>query len=161
MWWRNPLVAVAAALTLAACTFTPVYGPDGPGQRLFGQVQPAQPNTQDEFAFTRRLGERLGSEGSRYTLDYQLQIAVVPQAITRDQNTTRYSLNGTAAFTLTDRSTGAVVTRGQVSNFTSYSAVGTTIATLAAETDARNRLAIMLADQVLTRLYATMPADNP
>ncbi len=82
---------------------------------------------------------------------------MVPQAITPDQDTTRYSLNGTASYTLTDATTRATVAQGQVSSFTSYSAVGTIIATTAAERDARQRLGTMLADQVVTRLLAAVP----
>ena len=71
--------------------------------------------------------------------------------------TTRYSLNGSADFRLTDAASGATVTEGQVSSFTSYSTTGTTVATLTAEYDARQRLARMLADQVVTRLLAAAP----
>ena len=105
----------------------------------------------------RRLQNRLGPDGSRFDLDYSLAVAVVPQAITTDQDTTRYSLNGTASYVLRDATGGATVTQGQVSSFTSYSAVGTIIATSAAERDARERLAVMLADQVVTRLLAAAP----
>ena len=118
----------------------------------------ADPGTADDYAFLRHLTERLGPEQAvRYELGYRLQIATVGQAITPDEVTTRYSLNGTAAYTLTDAATGAVVAQGEVSNFSSYSAEGTVIATNAAEQDARGRLAVMLADQVVTRLLATVP----
>ena len=147
---------LAGLLALAGCELTPVYGTGGAATRLFGQVRPADPQTADDFAFNRRISERLGPEGTDYALDYTLRIAVVPQAITPDAVIRRYSLNGTAEFTLKDGS-GQPVIRGQVSNFTSYSTTGTTIATLAAETDARERLARMLADQVVTRLLAVAP----
>ncbi|MCQ0969448.1 LPS assembly lipoprotein LptE (plasmid) [Paracoccus sp. TK19116] len=159
MSWRNGTrrgFLLAALLALAACELTPVYGTGGAATKLFGQVRPADPQTADDFAFNRRISERLGPEGDAYALGYSLRIAVVPQAITPDAVTRRYSLNGTAQFTLTDQS-GQLVTRGQVSNFTSYSTTGTTIATLAAEADARERLARMLADQVVTRLLAAAP----
>ena len=149
---------LAAMLALAACGFTPVYGPGGAGTKLHGQVRVADPVTQDDYAFLRRMTERLGPDASsRYDLAYQLRIAVVPQAITPDEVTTRYSLNGTAAFRLTETATGRLVTEGEVSNFTSHSAVGSVVATVAAEQDARNRLAVMLADQVMTRLLAATP----
>lgn len=83
---------------------------------------------------------------------------MVSQAITSDEVTTRYSLNGTADFVLTEQASGQQVTRGQVSTFTSYSTTGTTIATMSAEQDAHDRLARMLADQVVTRLLAIDPA---
>ncbi|MFD2440590.1 LPS assembly lipoprotein LptE [Paracoccus kondratievae] len=75
--------------------------------------------------------------------------------------TTRYALNGTADFVLTEASSAREVTRGQVSSFTSYSTTGTTIATMAAEQDAHDRLARMLADQVVTRLLAVQPDAVP
>ncbi len=149
-------VLLAGILALSACGLTPVYGPGGKANQLYGQIRPADPTTLDAFAFNRRLAERLGPEGDRYDLDYALRIAVVAQAITPDEVTTRYSLNGTADFTLKTRD-GASVTSGRVSNFTSYSTTGTTIATLSAEADARQRLARMLADQVVTRLLAAAP----
>lgn len=151
---------LGAALALAACGFSPVYAPGGAGGKLFGQIRTADPKTPDEFTFAGRIAERLGPEqAARFDLAYQLRIAVVSQAITAEEVTTRYSLNGTADFVLTDKATGQRVTRGQVSSFTSYSTTGTTIATMSAEQDAHDRLARMLADQVVTRLLAIDPAS--
>ena len=156
MWSRR--AALAVALLAAGCGFTPVYGPGGAGTRLHGQVRVADPQTTDDYAFLRRMTERLGpAETGRYDLAYTLRVAALPQAITPDEVTTRFSLNGTATYRLTDSATGATVAQGEVSNFTSHSTVGTVIATNAAEQDARNRLAVMLADQVVTRLLATVP----
>lgn len=156
MWSRR--AALAVALLAAGCGFTPVYGPSGAGTRLHGQVRVADPQTADDYAFLRRMTERLGpAETGRYDLAYTLRVAVLPQAITPDEITTRFSLNGTATYRLTDSATGATVAQGEVSNFTSHSTVGTVIATNAAEQDARNRLAVILADQVVTRLLATVP----
>lgn len=156
MWSRRAILT--AALLVGACGFTPVYGPEGAGTRLHGQVRVADPVTADDYAFLRRMTERLGpADSGKYALDYKLRIAVVSQAITPDEVTTRFSLNGTAAYHLTDAATGATITQGEVSNFTSHSTVGTVIATNAAEQDARQRLATMLADQVVTRLLASAP----
>ena len=155
---RAVLLGLLAVSGLAACGLSPVYGPGGGGGKLFGKVRPRDPDTPLDFVFNRRLAERLGPEDAAvYDLDYRISAGVVAQAITPDEVTTRYSLNGTAAFTLTDGATGAVVAQGEVSNFTSHSTVGTVIATTAAEADARGRLAVMLADQVVTRLLATVP----
>ena len=149
--------AATAALALAGCGLTPVHAPGSGANALFGQVRPIDPRNFDDFAFNRRIGERLGPDGGAYTLAYVLRVGAVPQGITPDEVTTRYSLNGTADFTLTD-SAGHVVTEGRVSNFTSFSATGTTVASLAADVDARERLARMLADQVVTRLLAATAA---
>ena len=165
MWASEPrrrflarLGGLAALAAVPACGFQPVYGPGGAGTKLQGRVRIADPKTRDDYAFLRRLTERLGpAQSPGYDLAYTLRIASVGQGITPDEVTTRYSLNGTAAFTLTDSATDAVVAQGEVSNFSSHSAVGSVIATNAAEQDARDRLAVMLADQVVTRLLAMVP----
>ncbi len=77
-------------------------------------------------------------------------------AIAEDGSITRYSLPGAAAYVLRDGAQ-TVVTQGEVSAFTSYSTTGTTVATRAAEADARARLAVILADLIVTRLLA-LPA---
>ncbi|WP_134682211.1 LPS assembly lipoprotein LptE [Paracoccus ravus] len=156
-WSRRAFLL--GTLALAACGFSPVYGPGGTGGKLFGKVRTADPSTPDDFAFAGRIAERLGPDNAaRFELSWQLRIAVVPQAITPDEITTRYALNGSAEYMLTDMASGKLVGRGQVSSFTSYSTTGTTISTMAAEQDAHKRLARLLADQVVTRLLAIDPA---
>ncbi|MBU3031201.1 LPS assembly lipoprotein LptE [Paracoccus marinaquae] len=146
--------ALLGLLAVSACGLSPVYGPEGKAAQLFGRVRPRDPVTYEDFVFNRRLAERLGPEdAAAFDLDYRISVGVVPQAITQDQVTTRYSLNGTADFALSDDS-GRVLAQGRVSNFSSFSTTGTSIATLAAEGDARERLSRMLADQVVTRLLA-------
>ena len=155
-------LALLAAVALAGCAMTPAYGPGGTGTALQGQVALAEPGDVDSFSLNRRLSDRLGPvEVAKWKLDYRLTTAVVAQGITPDDVTTRYSLNGTVDFALTDIATGAPVTQGRVSSFTSYSATGTTIATLSSERDAHERLMVMLADQIVTRLLATGPKPAP
>lgn len=156
-WSRRGLLTLP--LALAACGFAPVYGPGGSGGKLQNKVRTADPKTPDDFAFAGRIMERLGPDSATaYALDWQLRVAVVAQAITPDEITTRYSLNGTASYVLSDIATRRALARGQVSSFTSYSTTGTTIATMAAEQDAHQRLARLLADEVVTRLLALDPA---
>ncbi len=69
-------------------------------------------------------------------------------------NTRRFDLKGTVDYALRDLTTGQIVTSGKVENFTGYSATGTTVATLAGEQDAQVRLMTILADQIVTRLFA-------
>lgn len=147
-----------AALPLAACGFTPAYGPGGGAVKLRGRIAVQAPVTREDFEFTARVEQRLGrAEAAAFDLTYTLATVREAGGITAANETTRYTLKGTATWTLTERSSGARVAGGTVRGFTSWSATGTTVAGLAAEDDAARRLAVILADQVVTRLIAAAP----
>lgn len=143
-------------LALAACGFTPVYAPGGTGAALHGKVTVAAPETVDGYLLVQNLEERLGrSSQPTYALSLALATAVQGQAVTATNETTRYSLVGQARYELKDITSEKVVAQGMVENFTGYSATGSTVETLAAERDARERLMVILADQLTTQLYAS------
>ncbi|NIZ12979.1 LPS assembly lipoprotein LptE [Phaeobacter sp. HF9A] len=162
---RRKILTFALALplgaSLSACGFEPVYGPNGAGTALKGQISfqapqtIAAPSDTDAYYLVRQLETRLGRAGApRYRMDLALKTQEVGQAITADGDITRYSLTGTAGYSLVRLSDGQVVASGEVQNFSGYSASGTTVQTLASETDAHERLMVILADQIVTRLYA-------
>lgn len=147
-----------AALPLAACGFTPAYGPEGGAGALRGRVAVQAPATKTDFDFVARLESRLGRpEAAAYDLGFAIALTRQSGGITADNATTRYTLRGITTWTLTARSSGTRVAGGTVSAFTSWSATGTTLAGLAAEDDAARRLSVMLADQVMLRLLAAAP----
>ena len=147
-----------AALPLAACGFTPAYGPQGGATALRGRIAVQAPVTREDFDFTARVESRLGrTQAAAYDLAYTLSATRESGGITATNVTTRYTLKGTATFSLTERATGTRVAGGTVKGFTSWSATGTTVAGLAAEDDAARRLSVLLADQVITRLIAAAP----
>jgi len=143
-------------MALAACGFTPVYAPGGTASALRGKVEVAAPDTTDAYQLVQNLEERLGQPDlALYLLSYTLKSQAQGQAITASNETTRYSLVGKVDYVLRGIETGDIVASGSVDNFTGYSATGSTVETLAAERDARERLMVILADQIATRLYAT------
>lgn len=145
-----------APLALAACGFTPVYGPGGTASGLRGKVKVAAPATIDAYQLVQHLEERLGQpEQPIYSLSLTLKSGAQGQAITAANETTRYSLVGKVDYVLRHRESGEIAASGTVENFTGYSATGSTVETLTAERDARVRLMVILADQITTRLYAT------
>ena len=75
--------------------------------------------------------------------------------LTTDNEITRYNIRGRATFTLREIGTGRVATRGSVESFTSYSDITSPFATQAAGADARERLMVILADQIVARLLVT------
>lgn len=149
---RSFLVLPAA---LAACGFTPVYAPEGSGSALQNQVQVNEPVNENTYFLNRRIEERIGrSETPTYQLDVSVSVSRDSLARNSSNNINRFNFIGTARYSLTQASTGQVITSGRVDNFTGASASGTTVATLAAERDARRRLMILLGDQIVERLLS-------
>lgn len=147
-----------AATPLAACGFTPAYGPQGGAQTLVRNIEVRAPETRTDYLMTRHLEERLGRTGAGdYLLDYTLKVEEERIAITANNITRRFNLIGTATYRLTTPD-GTLITKGAEETFTGYSATGTTVATRAARADAEERLTTILADRIVTRLIATAPA---
>lgn len=155
---RRQFLTLLAALPVAACGFTPAYAPGAAGGKLRGRIAVQEPTTRDAFAFVGRLETRLGrAEAPAYDLTYTLATSRAGGGISPDNEITRYTLKGTATYTLTDRATGTRVTGGTVKSFTSWSATGTTVAGIAAEGAAAERLMTILADDIVARLLAETP----
>lgn len=144
------------AAALAGCGFTPAYGPKGGAAALQNQILFDEPGTRDGYVLVRHLENRLGrAQAARFGLSVSLTTSEEGLAYTQDAQITRYDLVGKAVYALRDLGTGKVLTSGTVDSFTGYSTTGSTVATLAAEKDARERLMTILADQITTRLLAS------
>lgn len=159
---------LALPLLAAACGFTPVYAPGGTGSALHGRIAVLAPEEikgatgTDAYFLVQNLEQRLGRGGSAaYKLDLTLSTQEEGQAITADNEITRYSVIGTVNYSLTELSAGNIVSSGTVRNFTGYSATGSTVETLAGERDAHERLMVILADQVTTQILATADLSAP
>lgn len=145
-------------LALGACGFQPVYAPGGSGAALDGKVAVSAPDDVDSFLLVQSLERKLGrsaTSGSDYALDVQVSTVTRAAAITTSNETNRYTIDGRANYALKSNSTGQILTSGTVTEFVGYSAAGSTVSTLADERDARERLMVILSDQIITRLYAT------
>ncbi len=152
---KRRLLLVLPVLLLAACGFQPVYGPGGTGTALKNSVQVDAPDDAFTYTLVREIETRLGRPNApRYALALAVATHEEGLAIDAADNTTRYNLIGSADFALRNLGSGQIETSGKVENFTGYSATGSTVATLAAERDAQIRLMTMMADQIVTRLYA-------
>jgi LPS-assembly lipoprotein len=140
---------------LAACGFTPAYGPGGGAAELNGRVATAEPTDKRAYDLVARLEERLGrAKAAVFRLDYTIAAAPLGVGITPEGAVTRYHLMGRVDWRLVRIATNEVVLAGREETFTAYSATGSTIAALAAEQDASTRLMRILADRMMTRLIA-------
>jgi len=147
--------ALLLMLSLGACGFEPVYGPNGAGTLLQNRVLVDKPDDRAGFLLVQRLEERLGRAGDpAFRLAVDLAVREEARAIDPEGNLRRFHLIGSAAYTLTDAGTGAVMRTDAVNSFVGYSATGTSVATLAARRDALDRLMTILADQIVLQLQA-------
>ncbi len=153
---RRSFLGLTAALALGACGFRPAYAPGGAAEGLLGRVSVDAPNDRNGFDLVLRLEERLGrTKTPDFNLSFRIDTSETGLGITPDDVTTRFNINGTVSFALSDSATGQQLTAGKVSQFTAYSATGTAVATEAARADAYLRLMRILADQIVTQLVAT------
>lgn len=144
-----------APLALAACGFTPVNAPGGTGSALRNAVQVNKPADRNAFLLTQHIESKIGRASSpRYSLSLNVTATAVGLGIDPEGNTDRFNLLGGAGYVLSDIESGQQVTSGTVNSFTGYSTTDSTVATLAAERDARERLMIILGDQIVARLLA-------
>ncbi len=141
---------------LAACNFQPVYGPGGSGEVIRNQIRVSDPTTRLDFEVLSRLEDRIGT-GSTYELDFNIETGQRDLAIDESENIDRINVIGSMSYTVRAAGTGQIVDQGEVSTFTAYATTASPVATASARRDAENRLAVALADQLVTRLIASAP----
>ncbi|MEJ6771507.1 MAG: LPS assembly lipoprotein LptE [Paracoccaceae bacterium] len=150
---RRRFGVVLAAAALAGCGFTAVYGPDGTGAALLWQLSLDPPQDRNAYLLRRRIEERLGqATAGAWRLSTQIKTDDIGLGFTTDGDITRYNINGTTDYTLRRTGSSEIFRKGKIQHFTSYSATGTTVATLAAKRDAEVRLMTILADQIIDQL---------
>lgn len=152
---RRQVLALLLVAPLAACGFTPVYGPGGSGNAVRNRIAIAAPDNPLAFSLVARLEDRIGrAERAPYRLTYRIQTSESELALTDTDDINRINLAGTIAYTVTDTASDDEVQSGAVSTFTAYSTSGSPVATAAARRDAQERLMIALADQIVARILA-------
>jgi len=155
---RKFLTLTAAPLALSACGFTPIYSDGSAAEQMHGRIALGSFNGLDGFQMREQLVSRLGTATTAtHRLDVALTVDSDGIAITQDGSITRYNLSGTAEFTIT-RLDGGVAFRDTVTAFTAYNATASAYATRIAEQDANRRMAVTIADKIVTRL-ATSAED--
>ncbi|ETX15411.1 hypothetical protein OCH239_16440 [Roseivivax halodurans JCM 10272] len=153
MSWCDRRTLLWALAALPACGFTPAYGPSGSASRLQGQLALSDPEGEPGYLLNRRIEDRLGyAPGGTYRLYTDITTNQTDLGTTSTGATTRYRIIGSVGIRLTDTATGQVLLSDTVDSFTSYSATGSSVATLASERDALERLMTILADRIVDRL---------
>ncbi len=142
---------------LAGCGFEPVYAPGQPATRLRGRIEVAEPADEEGFALVRRLEDRLG-QPTQGDLTLNAEILVDEEAVgfLSDGTISRYNVIGRVNWSLNDGAGPQL--SGSEQSFASYSATSTTVATIVAQRDARERLMILLADRIVADILAEADA---
>lgn len=149
---RKFLALAATPLALSACGFTPIYSDGSAAELMHGRIALGEFDGLDGFQMRERLEARLGAAtAATHSLNVVSDVESVGIAITQDGSITRYNLSGTAIFAVTQLG-GGIVFKDTVAAFTAYNATASAYATRVAERDAYRRMAVTLADKIVTRL---------
>lgn len=151
---RTFLISAIASLgAVAGCGFTPVYAPGGTADALRGHVDVDAPSDRESYALANRLTIAFGPLVSPlYRLSYTISTEEQAIGLTRDQEITRYHVVGKVNYTLSNLESGQPLLTRSLSNFTAYSATGSTVDAITAPRDAYARLMVILADQMVSEI---------
>jgi LPS-assembly lipoprotein len=138
---------------LTGCGYTPVHGTDSKAKKLYSSVFVQAPKDRVEFELVKNLEKQFGKATSRqYAFNYTLRIKEEKAVVSASQTLERYSLVGSLKYSLITKD-GEVVLTSTAKSFAAYSATGTALATEQAKLDAQDRLMVILAEQVLNRIF--------
>jgi LPS-assembly lipoprotein len=162
MWWRSPLVAamlIAAAVSLTACGFQPLYGTTAGGSRLGAvmagvEVTPIPGRVgqklRNELIFENTGGGEAGPTG--YKLDIVIKESVLNTLVTISGDAKEQIYELDATFKL--MKAGKVILEGKATSRASYERVETIFSNVRARVDAENRAARTVAESIKVRLAA-------
>ncbi|MDB9727027.1 LPS assembly lipoprotein LptE [Amylibacter sp.] len=140
-----------------SCGFEPIYGTNKPANLIMGKIDVEVSSGRNAFELRDRLIERLGPlDGTpTYLLKYTSSIGSKNLTISKDNDVTRYTLQGVTNFDLIDTASKKVIYSNNIASNTAYSATAGTYPTAVAERDANVRLSRDMADKIVTLLLIT------
>jgi LPS-assembly lipoprotein len=158
-------LAPILVLTLAACGLRPLYGGGASGTvgTTLRSVQVGPIEGRVGWLVRNELIDRLGDGGAtgpRYRLDVTLDDNITGFGIRGDRAVTRERRTLRARYQLVDLANGGVVLDATAGSDAGIDVVSSEYATVAAEQTAAERLAEVVADQIVARLgvYAARTA---
>lgn len=150
------LLVLLAAISLAGCGLRPLYagGSDGPVATTLQSVTVSRIPGRVGWLVFNNLQERLGQgeAAPRYRLEVELDDTITQLGIRGDRAATRERRTLRARYRLVDLSNGAVVLDATAGSDAGIDVVSSEYATVAAEQSAAERLAQVVADQIVARL---------
>jgi LPS-assembly lipoprotein len=161
-------LAPLLALSLTACGLHPLYagGSSGTVAMSLRTITVAPIEGKVGWLVRNGLVDRLGESGTatpQYRLDVKLDDNITGFGIRGDRAVTRERRTLRARYQLVNLNTGAVVLDATAGSDAGIDVVSSEYATVAAEQTAAERLADIVADQIVARLgiYAARTASRP
>jgi LPS-assembly lipoprotein len=153
---------LALALAASGCTLRPLYSGGGTGRvaQALQSVQvapiPGRAGWLVRTALEDRLGEGGGGESPLYRLEVELDDRITGFGIRADDSVTRERRTLRARYRLVDAARGTVLLDATAGSDAGVDVVSSEYATVAAEQTAQERLAKVIADQMVSRLALFM-----
>ena len=152
--------SLALLLLLSACGLKPMYGGGSSGAVVtsLGSIQVAPIPERAGWLVRNALVDRLGGESGNpaFRLDVELDDDLTAFGIRGDSAVTRERRTLRARYRLVDLNTGEVVLDATAGSDAGIDVVSSEYATVAAEQTAQERLAQVIADQMVSRLALYM-----
>ncbi len=149
-------LALATMLALGACGLQPMYAGGSSGQVASGlsAIQVAPIPERAGWLVRNALVDRMGGEAASptYRLEVELDDNLIAFGIRGDSTTTRERRTLRARYRLVEIGTGEVVLDATAGSDAGIDVVSSEYATVAAEQTAQERLATMIADQMVSRI---------
>ncbi|RMF08783.1 MAG: hypothetical protein D6763_09240 [Alphaproteobacteria bacterium] len=168
MWWcdmrrARAVVMLIAALALAACGFTPMYGARDDGTSIAVDLGSIAVEPITEAGRPYRLGQLLenelanrfyqgGVQAVRYRLELDLERTREGFAFRPDEAVTRVGLRLDAHYRLIDTADESIVLEDRAQAYNSFDVIQSDYATLSAEQDMEARLVRDLGQRITHRL---------
>lgn len=154
---RTALLLPLLALALPSCGLHPLYagGGSGPVATTLASIEVAPIEGRSGWLMANALRDRLGNRGgtARYRLETRLDDEIVGLGVRRaDNSVTRERRQLRARFQLIDLSNGTVLLDATAGSDVGIDVVSSEYATIAAENSALERLADVVADQMVARV---------
>lgn len=148
----------AALLALSGCGLRPLYsgGGDGRVARTLGSVEVAPIGGRAGWLMRSALADRLmtapAGTSPRYRLEVELDDQIIGFGVRADNAVTRERRTLRARYRLVDAGAGTVLLDATAGSDAGIDVVSSEYATVAAEQSALERLSMIVADQIVSRL---------
>lgn len=155
---------VALALALSGCNLHPLYsgGSTGVVASTLSQVDVAPIQGKSGWLMSNAVRDRLSASGTpRYRLDIKLDDQIIGLGVRRDDSVSRERRTLRARYQLVDLASGAVLLDSVAGSDAGIDVVNSEYATIAAENTALERLAGIVADQIVARVATYVQRSAP